>query len=196
MAKTTRIIGGAALTATLVAAGPGAALAAQPAVVTLTVVVDDYVGVPPHVWRAAEAEATRLFRAAGVAVEWTHRRGAPTPAGTAKLTVVLLNDAPLDMTANSDAAVAGSAVRGSGRGYIYYRRVKLAANLHTRHPGTLLGQVITHELGHLLLPPNSHAFTGVMRADLNFMSPVTTGFIDAHAAAIRTPLSQPAAAAR
>jgi len=31
----------------------------------------------------------------------------------------------------------------------------------------LLGYSIAHEMGHLLLPPNSHSISGVMRASLN-----------------------------
>jgi len=50
---------------------------------------------------------------------------------------------------------------------VLYDRV--AAFAHTYHikRQVLLGYTMAHELGHLLLPPNSHSNSGVMRASLD-----------------------------
>jgi hypothetical protein len=162
--------------------------------------IDDHVDVPSDILTIAQNEATRIFRAAGVPVEWTLRREAQPPGDAARnFTVVILNDPaavagkPVDFV---ESNVAGQAVRNAGRAYIYYRRVTFAAARHARHVGTVLGMVIAHELGHLLLPPNSHASAGIMRADLDFASRLPDEFMKSQGAAIRTALSKSVAAAR
>jgi hypothetical protein len=42
--------------------------------------------------------------------------------------------------------------------------------------GLVLGTVIAHEVGHLVLPVHSHSKTGIMCADLNMRVPSTGGF--------------------
>jgi hypothetical protein len=48
-----------------------------------------------------------------------------------------------------------------------YDRVEFVAHRYHVKREILLGYVIAHELGHLLLPPHSHSETGVMRACLD-----------------------------
>ena len=58
---------------------------------------------------------------------------------------------------------------------------------------TLLGYVMAHELGHLMLPPNSHSVAGVMRPNFDIDSRGIRGirlFTDAEARAIRKRLSK------
>ena len=130
----------------------------------------------------------------------THRREAQKTRceGSINFTVVILNHSDADQAsdANAGAPVAGKALRGTGRAYVYYQLVKSAAERHTHHVGTVLGMVIAHELGHLLLPPNSHAFAGIMRADLDLTSRKPGQFIQSQAAAIRTSLSEPTRSAK
>ena len=63
------------------------------------------------------------------------------------------------------AATGTSEARGR-LAYVFYPRVALLArgapyNAESR----ILGHVIAHEMGHLLLPPNSHSQSVVMLAD-------------------------------
>jgi hypothetical protein len=56
------------------------------------------------------------------------------------------------------------------RAYVFLDRVKAFSEVVTslrghRVVGTVLGHVICHELGHLLMPDKSHAPFGIMRAD-------------------------------
>ena len=88
-----------------------------------------------------------------------------------------------------DSTVVGQAARGTGRAYIYYSRLAFAAHQHARDVGTVLGMAIAHEVGHLLLPNNSHSIIGIMRADLELTSMLPQEFTLRQSATIRANLS-------
>ena len=83
--------------------------------------------------------------------------------------VVRIIDAPLlNHTIHPDACGVAYVIRETGRGWLataYSDRVDSAAVRVGVDTGTLLGLVISHELGHLLLGSGYHGWTGVMRAD-------------------------------
>lgn len=56
--------------------------------------------------------------------------------------------------------------RGGRLAYIFYHRVRefIVKRTLFEQEALVLGLAITHEVGHLLLPNNSHSRTGVMRA--------------------------------
>jgi hypothetical protein len=95
-----------------------------------------------------------------------------------------------------DPTVEGQAARGTGRAYIYFRRVAFAAHQRARDVGTVLGMAIAHEVGHLLLPNNSHSIVGIMRADLELTSMLPQEFTLRQSATIRANLSADMRAAR
>jgi len=68
-----------------------------------------------------------------------------------------------------DAApgILGIAVSGTRVAQILYPRVARIAFAAGKPVARVLGIVIAHELGHLLLPPQSHSREGLMRASLN-----------------------------
>jgi hypothetical protein len=67
--------------------------------------------------------------------------------------------------------------------------VRETAVSYTRHPGTLLGTVIAHEIGHLLLPERGHSTVGLMRADVELRSLMPPEFTSRQSAAIREVLA-------
>jgi hypothetical protein len=83
--------------------------------------------------------------------------------------VVRIIDAPLlDSTVHPDACGVAYVVRETDRGWLataYSDRVTSAAVRVGVDAGTLLGLVISHELGDLLLGSGYHGWSGVMRAD-------------------------------
>ena len=83
--------------------------------------------------------------------------------------VVRIIDAPLlNQTIHPDACGVAYVIRETDRGWLataYSDRVTSAAVRVGVDAGTLLGLVISHELGHLLLGSGYHGWTGVMRAD-------------------------------
>ena len=50
--------------------------------------------------------------------------------------------------------------------YVFYAPIRNLAERNEARPGHVLGQVMTHELGHALLGPNAHALSGIMQAAL------------------------------
>ena len=68
------------------------------------------------------------------------------------------------------ANVLGRAAGPTGRAYILTHRIAAVAARHRRDFDRLLGRVIAHEVGHLLLPPYSHSASGIMRETLDLSS--------------------------
>ena len=138
---------------------------------TIQVTVCDFVGVNPGALAAAEAVASVVYRTAGVTLEWTRGNCAGGPAGLhVNLVSVASGDGHL-----AELAV-GFAESGGSTATVLYDRLTRLANHHHKKPQIVLGYVMAHELGHLLLPPHSHSATGIMRATLN---------LDAGAGALR-----------
>jgi hypothetical protein len=188
MAKTTRtLMTLAVMAAGFCAAGPAAA-ESDPRTIVLH--VDDHADLAPEELAAAEVETTRIYAAAGVRVTW--EVGTVDPHArlddVTHLTVVICRDA----SAGLDSTIAGRAARGSGRAYIYYPRIAFAALRRARQVGTVLGMVIAHEVGHLLLPKDSHSSVGIMRPDLELTSRFPQTFTLHQGAAIRARLSEDA----
>jgi len=53
------------------------------------------------------------------------------------------------------------------RAYIYFGRIQSkCGEEHDINEALLFGAVVAHEIGHLLLGPNSHSPTGIMKPDL------------------------------
>jgi hypothetical protein len=66
----------------------------------------------------------------------------------------------------SDETV-GFAIPGSRAANVIYERIRRIARRRRVASGLLLGYVIAHELGHLLLPARSHSSSGLMRPDMD-----------------------------
>ena len=83
--------------------------------------------------------------------------------------VVRIIDAPvLDETVHPDACGVAYVTRETDRGWLataFSDRITSAAVRVGVDAGTLLGLVISHELGHLLLGSGYHGWSGIMRAD-------------------------------
>lgn len=117
----------------------------------------------------AEDICKRIFREAGVGVEWVNIRhsGQATPAGgqapdtTFTLRIVLK---PLTLT-DTTFGVAFLAEDGSGRyADVFYNPVRKLSGAGDVSQSTLLAHVMAHEIGHLLLGSNAHIRLGLMRA--------------------------------
>jgi hypothetical protein len=90
------------------------------------------------------------------------------PLKPLEMVVRIINAPLLDQTVHPDACGVAYVVRETDRGWLataYSDRVVDAAVRVGVDAGTLLGLVISHELGHLLLGSGYHGWSGVMRAD-------------------------------
>lgn len=128
----------------------------------LPVTVCDVAGADPDVLAAAEAIASDAYRNAGVIIEWADSRCIPGGIG------FRVNLVPSD-SGNVHLAelVVGFAESGGLTATVLYTRVADLARRHHKKPQMVLGYVMAHELGHLLLPPHSHSATGIMQPTLN-----------------------------
>ena len=187
-----RKIGRHCLTSLLISmvalANSGASVQAEPraSAPTLIVRVLEKVDIPNPVMSAAIEQVDRIYRNAGIEIVWLKEdssegasQAAAVAPGSPGLNGLLLT---LILAAESSArkmvgrkTVTGLALsmrgEGSRRAYVFPDRVNSLAvqyrNLsQPAARGLLLGHVIAHEVGHLMLPPG-HARSGIMRGALD-----------------------------
>ena len=154
-------------------AGFGRTASADPAEpLRITVHVHDYAHVPPAILARAEDEAARIYRAAGVALEWVDEstpsaRLHPATMGHSDLNINILSSEMTKGKRTAEDAMGAATGDPEARGrlaYVFYARVANMARIARKTIDPILGHVIAHEIGHLLLPQNSHSPSGVMRA--------------------------------
>lgn len=152
------------LSSGLQAAGP-AATADLPAIV---VRVDNLGGVLPDHLQFAEQRASEIFARIGARIRWIDQEASVSQHITPSFTVLLV-DAPVEGTSRFVDAL-GFAHPGVRRAYVFCDRIA-ALNVGTpRTIPSLLGDVIAHELGHLMLPAPGHSADGIMRPELETKS--------------------------
>ena len=157
----------------------------------LVIHLDDRAGVLPRELAAARTVVERTFRTAGVEVAWIdgrfpvslqRRQGEFREAH--HLALMLVNsDEP--STRGAKGCTLGFAAPRQSVAYAFYNRIVHATERQPADLTLVLGRVIAHEIGHLLLPPNSHARFGIMRADLDLGMSNPDGFTKEQAQAIR-----------
>lgn len=154
---------------------------------------------PPAVVASAETQAGVVFHAIDVEVVWQECGEGAAAAEAAHLRrfeIRLRNDAPPKMAGPTSLDAMGRAyVPKEGTGFMadaYYRSVQLVAGANSSDESALLGCVMSHELGHLLLGPG-HVPNGIMRAawkpqDVDAARKRSLKFNTAQGARIRTAL--------
>lgn len=141
----------------------------------MIVQVYNWTAMPLQVLAAAEKEAARLFRAAGVTALWVNCRVSfgeaqadpicVAPCPPSRIAVRIIPELPADR-ANRSLGVALS--EGGIYATIFYPRVAEYAELRIATASQILGHAMAHEVGHLLLDAVTHARFGLMRGKWNF----------------------------
>jgi hypothetical protein len=153
-------------------------LAAAATALTLTVRVYDLYGVSDAERARGIELAQRTLAHAGVASAWidcTRRPGVDRPARCAA--VLETNEIVLRFQRESPRGehILGTAVVQDSGPNVFasiYAHSILARSARTGVPqSTILGRVMAHEIGHLLLGTNSHAPTGLMKASWHLRDP-------------------------
>jgi hypothetical protein len=187
-------------TVAMLVGASGAVAAGQDAELELriTVRVYDKAGVQGAALTYAEARAARVFAMIGVNVDWVDGNEANRLNLVAPYTILIMAEAP--PTLKAAMKKLGTDVMGQGapsvaRAYIYYDRVLQLRVVPPRDVTTTLGDVIAHELGHLMLPPG-HSNLGIMRPSINMRSRSLETFTEAEAANVRGSVRDRANAAR
>jgi hypothetical protein len=183
------------MVALLVTGGVARSDAAPDAESVVVLHVIDYAHVTSGEIAEAEEQATRVYSAAGVRTIWTVG-GAASAAqadGAFHVDLVLLSKDMAARKIRSDGIdqqqTFGRASWATRRAYIFYDHIAAYA-MQTTTPFTrVLGVVIAHEVGHLLLPDFSHTSAGIMRATWEGRIARVPGFTDAQGMAIRARLT-------
>jgi hypothetical protein len=133
-------------------------IAAAPAV---RVVIQDGAGVPAGSLERARVEATEIFRLAGISVDWID-------AETCERRCLIMNITakPVGTKSRNRAVVGVTPGARGARGiiaYAFYDRISIFSAELGLDVAKMLGHVMVHELGHLLLPHGAHSLAGVMR---------------------------------
>jgi hypothetical protein len=112
--------------------------------------------------RRAKEIATGIYEQAGVTLDWSDNTA---PSGRS-LTIVLttMATAPRGIAPESMgvAPSPGDGSRGT-TAYVFMDRVTSFVTEHRVSAEYVLACAMAHEIGHLLLPPNAHDASGVMR---------------------------------
>ena len=166
----------------MVALAAGALLGSLAALVSgaggetaVTARVLDRGGLGPRIVGDAEKVVDRAFARSGVTFVWRScdptgdlvRDGCVGPAGPRDVSIRIAGRDP--GTGGRAAAIEGGcaiALRvwaNSGIVYVYSDRVQSVAQEGNVPPALVLGTIVAHEIGHLLLP-GGHAPRGLMRA--------------------------------
>lgn len=160
MAKTSRRVVAIGLVALGLAGTTPAAFGAEPELPAIRILVNTVPGVPIDVLVRAKSETTRIYADAGVRLAWSD------PSRTLpRLTVMIVSnpDAWRERVAANTLGAAPGTDEGLGRlAYAFYDRIGATAQQYRTDVGKLLGHVMAHELGHILLAGGSHAPTGIM----------------------------------
>ena len=172
MASTLRA--GAAGTAAVALLGflPGATADPLEPLAIAIVLVDD-VPVPEAALTRAKSEAARIYRSLGVTLIWSDTIVSSVRPQMSVKIVSTPFCAGLAIPGALAIKAADSRVLGVAPGHkerrdlavwAFYERIEDAAKLLGLDSGLLLGHVIAHEMGHVLLPYDFHSEAGLMRA--------------------------------
>lgn len=176
-----------ALVIAIITLGLSQVCEAEPAEpVSLVVQLTNHAGIPAHLLSPAKRQVTRIYAAAGVRIVWKS-----DTATAQRLDVLLLSGKMIDELLGpgpSDPRVLAKAYREASRAYIFTERVFAMASKTDGNIGDALGNVIAHEMGHLLLPESGHSPTGIMRSGYEFRDLSARRFTAEQAATIRREL--------
>jgi hypothetical protein len=176
-AKSSVLEGAVALLATtwMLAASAGVAASQPHDASTFAVVVHDYAHTSPADLNVARQVVLRIFHDAGIETAWVQfgtdafaQAEATYPGGPDAFvqSAIFVNLQAVDRQARDDAKteVLGRAAPGTHFAWIFCQRVNATAAQNRQSSGELLGHVIAHEIGHLLLPSGAHSPNGIMAA--------------------------------
>jgi hypothetical protein len=167
---------------TAVAVGEGRVWAAheagrdQESVPKITLRVYNYARVPTPILVSTEPVAAQILRRAGLETEWLDCRlsaadprtpACERPLSSSDLILKLLPPSMAQTVAvNGDTFGIALTVDGKPArdAIIFYQRALDLARTGYVHEQEILAAAMAHEIGHLLLGPNSHSSTGIMRA--------------------------------
>jgi hypothetical protein len=121
----------------------------------------DAAGVPADILERAQTAATRVFDLSGITLDWVDATKCQDSCLTIRIVMQAVSAKSRDphmlgVTPSTEEA------RGINV-WIFYPRVRAYSADLGMQVSQLLGHVMAHEMGHLLLPPGAHSLAGLMR---------------------------------
>jgi len=171
----------------------------DPERVSVLVRVDNMANVPADIVRVAEGRAAEVFGGIAVRLEWIDGQTANRDMVIAPYTVVLVSGGVVPGKAAKKGVVdtvVGEAAAAAHRAYVFYDRIVALGAISRPNLASTLGDVIAHELGHLMLPVNSHSSSGIMRPGLDLRPGWVGTFDERQARLIRGVIAARVIAAR
>jgi len=184
---TRKVIVGAIMSAQVLSSTPaGAGKREAP---DLVVYVSDQAGTDPALFDQARSQADRIFNDVGVRPIWREVKEGLYNPGCDGFSVLVTLRSPemvqrLSLLGMSEK-VLGSAASGSDRAFIHPARIQEFASRTRSRAGDLMGRVMAHEIGHLLLPAG-HSHYGIMTAGMETEPGLATRFTSPEARVIRS----------
>lgn len=141
-----------------------------------------------QVFEREQEQAADIYATIGVSLVWADPSAVTTATATTHVRVEVLCDKQTDRLLRHSRRLPTSvlgAAPSTGRVYIFLDRILRRARKDSIVPHRVLGLVLAHEIGHLLLPAQGHANTGLMRTSLDYQSAEVPVFTEAEAESIR-----------
>ena len=158
-----------------------AAAADQTDTPTAVVRLDNIALVPVDYLDFAESRAAEVFSSIGVRVTWIDEDTAFREHLRPPFTVVLIKSGAQLLARPAVVDALGFADPGVSRAHVIYDRVEALTARSPRSAASLLGDVIAHELGHLMLPSPRHSARGIMRSGVDVHTRPLETFTDPQA---------------
>ncbi len=160
MAKTSRTVVAIGLIAFGLAGTTSAGVGSEPELPAIGILVKSVPRVPTDVLLRAKEETARVYADAGVRLAWSD------PSRVLPSLTVMIISSPDAWGERVEATTLGAApgtAEGLGRlAYAFFARIRATSQQYRTDVGKLLGYVMAHELGHILLAGGSHPPTGIM----------------------------------
>jgi len=135
----------------------------------------NYAAVSGHTLLHAEEHAMEIFGRAGIDLTWVDCPISPREVEKFPACTQMANDPqaltlkilPETMAARFGLPPSNRGVTFQGHAaFVFYQRVQELSNNKGLSEPVVLGHIIAHELGHLLLGAGAHSENGIMKEDL------------------------------
>lgn len=140
---------------------------------TIVAQVDDHAEIPPADLIEAESAAAHIYESIGVRVIWVHADVPFDDPRGVRVHVRLLSRTMTDRKIAKEkitSDVLGEAIAAARCAYVFVDRIPPVVFQFGQPYTRVLGLVIAHEIGHILLPGQGHAESGIMSAHVNLWS--------------------------
>jgi hypothetical protein len=126
----------------------------------LTVSVYNDAGIPQSTLHRAEEIAGRIYRQSGIAIDWQDET---RPSPITSLTLRIVSSPRTLFAEDFGVAFVGDDGRAQ-QADVFFASIEHFRETSSTSTPAILGHVMAHELGHLLLGQKSHSQTGIMQA--------------------------------